>query len=404
MGPTLTVPSELRVLQIIGNLDIGGAQEVVRTLADYLKQNDCFVVVCSLRDGPIRQEIEKLGIPVEIIDGRRSSITSFPAYIRDLRRIRSSIKNLVNKYQVNIVQTHLLRALDFLVLSIKNRSGLPLVFWTVHNQQYALRADQIPQHKWLLKPKQSMHRRLYRTLARRSNGWIAVSDEVGTAIRQDYRLPSKTRVILNGVDTQRYPAKIDRERFRQALGLHDDTRVAVVVGTLKEQKGHRVLIEAAQILAPTHPNLVFLLAGDGALRSELEDQARTAGLDGQVRFLGSRSDIPELLAASDLFVLPSLWEGLPMALIEAMASSLPVIATRVSGTQNAMIPNRTGLVVEPGDPQALAEAITAVLAGPAHARDMGRAARQRIEECYSAQAQAKAHIALYLKEFERLSS
>ena len=111
--------------------------------------------------------------------------------------------------------------------------------------------------------------------------------------------------------------------------------------------------------------------------------------------LGNRDDVPDLLAASDLFVLPSLWEGLPMALIEAMASGLPIVATEVSGTIRVMVPGQTGILVPPGDAQKLAEAILQLLSDPERARAMGKAARRRVEREFSAQKQAEEHLALY---------
>jgi glycosyltransferase involved in cell wall biosynthesis len=175
----------------------------------------------------------------------------------------------------------------------------------------------------------------------------------------------------------------------------------VTVGTLKEQKGHRYLIEAARSVVSQFPDVHILFIGDGDLREELQAQTRVSGLEEPIHFLGSRNDVPDLLAASDYFVLPSLWEGLPMALIEAMASGLPIIATEVSGTKQVMVPNETGLLVPPGTVQQLKEAVINFLSEPARARAMGAAAQQRVEACFSAKRQAEEHIALYRRESNR---
>ncbi len=124
------------------------------------------------------------------------------------------------------------------------------------------------------------------------------------------------------------------------------------------------------------------------------------GLEERIHFLGTRSDVPSILAASDLFILPSLWEGLPMALVEAMASELPVVATRVSGTNEVMIEGETGVVVEPGDSHMLAEGITKVLEDPIKAKEMGRAARNRVEQLYSARKQALDIVELFTANTE----
>jgi glycosyltransferase involved in cell wall biosynthesis len=114
--------------------------------------------------------------------------------------------------------------------------------------------------------------------------------------------------------------------------------------------------------------------------------------------LGTRSDVPQILAASDSFVLPSLWEGLPMALIEAMASGLPIIATDVSGTRDVMVPGETGVLVPPGNSESLVQAIETLMKDPARGRRMGAAARRRVSTQYGSQRQASEYIALYLQE------
>jgi glycosyltransferase involved in cell wall biosynthesis len=127
----------------------------------------------------------------------------------------------------------------------------------------------------------------------------------------------------------------------------------------------------------------------------MEVRARDAGLGDAVRFLGSRRDIPEILAASDCFVLPSLWEGLPIALLEAMATGLPCIATEVSGTMQVVIDGVTGLLVPPGDSDALAKAMGEMLAEPQRARLMGAEGKRRVEAHFSGRKHAEEHLRRY---------
>jgi glycosyltransferase involved in cell wall biosynthesis len=177
-----------------------------------------------------------------------------------------------------------------------------------------------------------------------------------------------------------------------------------LVGTMKPQKGHHLLIEAVRQVAPRFANLHVLFVGDGERRAELEAQAAASGAGDRIHFLGSRGDVPDLLAACDSFVLPSLWEGLPMALIEAMASGLPVIASEVSGTKQVVTDGESGLLIPPGDVAALAEAIAALLADPARAREIGAAGRRRVEAAFSAKKQAEEHVALYRRALARSSA
>lgn len=389
-------------MQVVNNLDIGGAQEVVRTLAAYLIEHGSPTVVCTLRDGPLRSEIEGMGITVEVLPGRNHSFLSLPKFLKEIAGIRKGLIHLVRKYDIDVVQTHLLRGLDFLVASLKLSFPNLLVFWTVHNYQFELRADQLPGHRWLLAPKKYIHNLLYRRVSDRINGFIAVSDEVEEAIRQTIRVDQhRITTIRNGVDVRRYQRNVDRMAIRASLGLEEEDQVMILVGTLKEQKGHTYLIQAAAPIIAQNNNLHILFPGDGPRRASLQQQVQQLGLEKHIHFLGSRKDIPDLLAASDYFVLPSLWEGLPMALIEAMAGGLPVIATCVSGSQQVVVPGETGLLVPPGDVDQLRQAMAEMITHPERAKKMGKAGSVRAEAFYGAGKQANEHLALYQKQWRK---
>jgi glycosyltransferase involved in cell wall biosynthesis len=162
-----------------------------------------------------------------------------------------------------------------------------------------------------------------------------------------------------------------------------------MVGTFKRQKGHMFLVEAIPQVCERHPGLHVLLVGDGELRGAMEQQVAEAGIAEHVTFLGTRGDIPELLAASDSFVLPSLWEGLPVALVEAMASGLPVIATTVSGTNEVVVDGESGFLVPPGDPSRLADAMCRLLCDPGTAAAIAAAGQARVAARFSARTQAE---------------
>jgi glycosyltransferase involved in cell wall biosynthesis len=389
-------PVELRALQVVGNLDRGGAQEVVRTLARFLPEAGCVPVVATLRDGPLRPEIEELGVAVEVIGGRTASVAHLSSFMSDVSRIQRRLEEVAERHRTNVLQTHLLHTLDFLMPALRGSGPIRAVFWTVHNSRLQLRRDQLAGASWALTPKRVAHRTLYRLLSRRVDGLIAVSSDVARAVRREYRVPrSKVAVIPNGVDLDRFEIDVDRDAVRAGLGIHADAPVAIVVAKLLPQKGHRILLEALPAVLGRHPRMRFLLVGEGALADSLREQIRRAGLEESVQLLGPRRDIPELLAASDLFVLPSLWEGLPMALLEAMASGLPVVASDVSGTREVVQDGESGLLVPAGDVSALAAAMSRLLADREMASRLGQAGRRRVEACYSASAQARQHVELY---------
>ena len=383
-------------MQIVRNLDIGGGQEVVRTLAENLNLIGCSVIVCSFKDGPLRREIEDLGIQVVLLPDRNHSILAFPFFIKEMSHIRNSLSELVDRYNINVVQTHLLRILNFPTISLMAMHPDLLVYWTFHNTRFTLRKDHLRSHKWMLKPKKWFYKWLDLYASTRVSGFIAVSSEVKQAMVQDIgSIGDKITVVPNGVDVRRYLPDADKRKQRKKLGLDSEARIISVVATFKEQKGHRYLIEAVPSLKNRFPDLLILLIGDGELKQELENLTNQSDLSDTIKFLGARGDIPDLLSASDLFVLPSLWEGLPMALVEAMASGLPIVATEVSGSKQAILPGKTGLLVEPGNALELEKAIAQMLDEPELGRQMGAAARLRADEDFSAERQARDHLKLY---------
>jgi glycosyltransferase involved in cell wall biosynthesis len=395
---TLAKPhnAQIKVLQIISDLGIGGAQEVVRTLVEYLASDDCVPIVCTFKDGPLRHDIEQLGIKVVMLPSRRYSIVAFPWFVADMIRIWRALIRLVKKYNVDVVQTHLLRSLDFLALLLQYTSHAHTVLWTFHNANFVLAEVHLSSYKWLLKPKRYVHNLLYRLTSPLVGGFVAVSEEVEKAMVETIGpIQDKITVVCNGVDVRRYGKSIDKAPVRSQLGLEASTRLIAVVATLKEQKGHCYMIEAMASIVPQYPEVHALFIGDGGLRQELQAQVKRLNLCDHIHFLGNRYDVPELLAASDLFVLPSLWEGLAMALLEAMATGLPIVATEVSGTVEVMVPDETGILVPPGDATKLAEAIQQLLSDPERGQAMGTAARCRVEMEFSARKQADEHLMLY---------
>jgi glycosyltransferase involved in cell wall biosynthesis len=288
-----------------------------------------------------------------------------------------------------------------LVLTLK-LSRRVVVFWTFQNALFTLRADHLLRHKWLLGAKRAAYRALYRTALRWVNGLIAVSDDVRSAIRAYFGpVADKITVIYNSVDVRRYELEVDKGPILKELGLPQDAIVIAVVATFKVQKGQRYLIDAMPAVVARFPKLHVLLIGDGEQREALMQQADTMGVNEHVHFLGFRQDIPSLLAASDFFVLPSLWEGLPMALIEAMASGLPVVATAVSGSNQVIVDGVSGLLVPPGNAAELEGAILRVLSDAELAQALGEAAQDRVATFFGAKKQAQDHIDLYLQELQK---
>jgi glycosyltransferase involved in cell wall biosynthesis len=189
-------------------------------------------------------------------------------------------------------------------------------------------------------------------------------------------------VIENGIEVGRYGPSADRPALRRTLGLDPARRYITCVARFHPVKDHAMLLRAFARLAPLHPDTDLLLAGDGPLREELRAQAAAAGLETRVRLLGVRGDVPDLLRASDIFALTSVSEAASLTVLEAMATSLPVVVTGVGGNPEMVRHGAEGLLVPRGDDAACAEALSRLLGDPALARRMGEAGRRRVEERY----------------------
>lgn len=382
-----------RVLLVVPNMDVGGAQETALTLSRHLPGAGCPVAVATFRDGPLRPEFEQAGVQVDVLPARRHPVAALPWFLADMLRLRRSLVEAVRRHDAGVVQIQTLGTLAFLVMTLRLGVRVQL-WWRIANVTFLLQDDG-SQPRWVFAAKRAAHRRLYRLGARVVDGVIAVSDDVAGAFRQETGSRSdRITVVLNGVDTDRYPAEED-PTLRAGLGLDPEDHVMTMVGTFKEQKGHRVLVEAAAEVVPVFPGLHVLLVGQGELEGDIARRIDAADLRDHVHLLGSRRDVGRVLAASDSFVLPSLWEGFSVALLEAMASRLPVIATAVSGTTQVMTDGRTGWLVPPGDAGALAGAMKELLSDPAAAAARAAAARERVEAGFSARAQADRLAALY---------
>jgi glycosyltransferase involved in cell wall biosynthesis len=220
-----------------------------------------------------------------------------------------------------------------------------------------------------------------RLLTRGVDRYLAVSESVRRHLVRDLRWPpAKIELVPNAVWSR--PLRTATPMLREHIVGDRTTPLVLVPARLHEQKGHRYLLPAIREVPGAH----FALAGDGPERASLEALARELGIETRVSFLGHRDDMPDLLAAADVVVLPSLYEGLPISLLEAMGAAKPVIATRIGGTDELITSGHDGLLVEPKDSQALATAVRSMLSDPDLARQLAARARQTVIERFSAQS------------------
>ncbi len=277
--------------------------------------------------------------------------------------------------------------------------------WEAHHGVYAgasagvpvVRTEHLPY--LLTEPDQQAD---YRAVVARADRIVCVAE----ASRDGYLAAgvpaAKLRVVRNGIRPE--PVASDRGGLCRRLGLTTDAELVLTVARFTDQKGHAFLLDAAPAVLARMPRARFVWVGEGPLRGDLQERVRVLGLDERIIFAGRRSDVPELLAAADLLVLPSRFEGLPLVALEAMAAGLPVVGTRVCGTAEAVEDGVTGRLVEPGDPGALAAAILEALEDPTCARRWGEAGRERVRTEFSAERMARETAEIYREALELSSA
>jgi glycosyltransferase involved in cell wall biosynthesis len=277
------------------------------------------------------------------------------------------------------------------------------VGWEGHTAIYAareagvpviIRTEHLPDMILNLKDRAS-HRRLLGAV----DQLICVSTGAARSMRRAGVPPDKITVVHNGVP----PAaeQPDLVHMQRELRLLAGSRLVLTVARFVEQKGHRFLLQAMPAILAACPEVQFLWVGRGPLEEELKHEARQRGLESAVRFLGQRDEVAALLAASELVVLPSLFEGLPLVILEAMAAGRPVVATWASGTEEAVLDGKTGRLVPPRNPQALAAGVVEALTSPKLAASWGAAGRERWCHEFTAERMVRQTVAVYEDRLRR---
>jgi sugar transferase (PEP-CTERM/EpsH1 system associated) len=342
----------------ITELDTGGAQKALaRLLARLDRQRFSPSVACLYNgDKVVAQEIRALDIPVTDLGmAAKWRWDALWRFYRLLRRFRPKILHTW-MFHANIPGRVLGRLTGVpVVISSERTMGQEGHIRRWSNQLTAPLADRV----------------------------TCVSKSVAGFAAQVIRIhPNKLLVIPNGISLEDFrPA--DPAEARDILGLSGATLVVGTVGRLQPVKGIRFLLEAFARLAAEHADVLLLLVGDGPERAPLQSLAQQLGIAKIVRFLGDRPDVSRWLHTMDVFVLPSIWEGMPNAALEAMAVGLPVVATAAGGTPEVVVDGVTGLLVPPRDPDALARAAARLLRDSDLRRTMGKAGRARVEQHFS---------------------
>ncbi|MCJ7726446.1 MAG: glycosyltransferase [Acidimicrobiia bacterium] len=373
-------PGRIRVAFVIDSLGRGGAEHLLAAYLRHLPALGVEPIVIALQErggNPTRREIEALGVPVVELGIER--LRQRGAYRRVAEAIERAAPDLVHTQ---------LEFANVLGATAASRRHIPVVS-TLHTLEE-------PAH-W---SRAGLRMRLMAwSLRRHADLVIAVSEHARGHHLRHLDLPADlVATIHNGIETGRYRAESGSgAAVRDQLGIPRQARVIVTVAVLRPLKGIDRMLQAMPEIIERIPNAHYLIIGDGEARGHLEGETARLDLAGRVTFAGSRADVPLMLTAADLFVLPSLTEALPPVVAEAMAAGLPVVATRVGGTPE-MVDSTTGIVVPPDDVSALAGAVAGLLGDPVDATARGEAGRRVASERFDLQSQA----ARLTSEYRRL--
>lgn len=359
----------LKVLQLIPTLDRSGAEKQMAMLARGLPRDRFQVEVAALtRSGPLEAELSDAGIPVTII-GKPLKVDPF-ALTRLVR--------LLKKGSFDVIQTWIFAANAYgrVAARLANVSVVVVAEMAVD--------------LWKGRGERAVDRRLTTWCDRLvGNSRAVVEFYRGVGVPED-----RLAMIYSGVTDEEPPA-IDPAAVRAEFGFPAPTPLVLFAGRLAEQKRVDDLLKALDLVQHVQPDVRALIAGEGPLRGRLEETARAYRLDDRVRFLGHREDVPRLLAAADMLVLPSSYEGLPNVVLEAMRFRKPVVATAAPGTTEVVVDGETGVLVPIGDQVRMARAIRDLVRDPTTARRLGAAGRARVEAHFTAAAMIEQFAELY---------
>jgi glycosyltransferase involved in cell wall biosynthesis len=365
---------------LIDALGMGGAENLMVSFLNHFDRTHFETRVCVLgvRQGnPIAGQIEELGYPVDMVPiSRLRDATAMPRLLHYLR-----------EQEVDILHTQLEHAntLGNLVAALQ---GIPSVC-TLHTFDDPPRGTS----------KYWRYQLMWWSLRANCDRVLAVSE--GTRqhhIRVGGLPPDKIVTMYNGIDLTRFArTPADRSRMRSALGIPPDATVLMTVAVLRQPKGIQYMLDALPAVLESAPDVYYLLVGGGPYEAELKALAAERGVTDRVVFTGMRQDVPDLLAAGDVFVFPTLGDALPTVLAEAMASRLPIVACEIGGVPEMVEDGVNGLLVPSADAARLAEACIRLAGDPARREEMGRAGYAIAQQRFEVHAQVDNLVNLYFE-------
>ena len=364
----------LRVLQVTHDLGVGGLPRVVETLCRSIDPARFDVsALCLNFGGELAEMLTAEGFSISVLEQslRKPDYLSFVRVARFLRAGR-----------YDVVHSHNTQPFfDAAVGAILARR--PVLIHTDHARDF---------------PDKFRYMVVEHLLSWRAYRIVGVSEHTTENLHRYEWIPRrKLTTIPNGIDGRLFERPLDRSSVRASLGVPEGALIVLFGSRLEAQKDIPTLLEAFALLVDRLPHLHLVIAGQGTLRDALQARASALGIASRVSFAGVRLDMPDVLRASDIFVLSSTWEGLPMVILEALAAGCPIVSTAVGGVPSAVVDGQTGVLVPPRDPAALAAGIERVARDPSWRRRLAAAGRALFADRFSAESMARRYETLYLE-------
>jgi len=358
-----------KILYVIDNIEFGGGERVFSQIIRGLNRERFGVFVASCPGGIFEKKLTEVGVKIDTLD--MTSRYNLGTILK--------LKNIIKTRNVQIVHSQGGRA-DFFARIAARSANVPIIISSVAMLVEGYDVSLLRKGLYVL---------MDRWTERWVNKFIILSEASRRALIERHKIPQEKIVkIYNGIEIEEYNPDLKEARrkkleVRRKLGLKDDMLVIGAIGRLVWQKGFEYLIQAIPKVIEVFPETRFLIVGEGPMRRKLEELGEKFQVKDNIIFAGFRSDVKEILESIDLLAMPSLLEGLPMVLLEGMAMSKPIVATRIEGITEVLEDGKTGLLVPAQDPHALAEAITEILNNKTKANLLGQNARKIAEEKFS---------------------
>jgi glycosyltransferase involved in cell wall biosynthesis len=366
------VNKKYRLMIITHDLALGGLQQVIVNILRTINR-DVFdpSVLCLRALGDYVPEIEELGIKVHLLTQKRDGVDYF-AFLKVARILR--------REKISVIHTHNTQPfIDGVIGGLL--AGVKTMVHTDHARDF-------PDKRRYMFAEWFLSHFVYKV--------VAVSEHTAkNLIKYEKISPRKIAVIPNGIDGSKYAISIDKDKKRAELGITNKGPIIGIGVRLCEQKGITYLLQAMPGIIEKFPDCTLVIAGKGPLEADLENEANALGITGNVKFVGMRLDMPELLKLFDVYVLPSLWEGLPLVLLEAMVAGCPIVATDVGGVVTIIRHEVSGLLVKTKNFAEIRDAVDKLLSSVQLRRDFVRNARGLFEQEFDAKIMTSRYEDLY---------